>query len=98
MEVMALWHEGLGTPLQPLVKYLNVMYATEQTATAIKVFFSLDFHTFASSSCLTFLFIFSTRFVSFSFLSSLLRLRTSVELSERKQFKFSDAIECIIMN
>lgn len=72
------------------------MYATEQTATVIKVFFSLDFHTFASSSCLTFLFIFSTRFVSFSFLSSLFRLRISVKLSERNQFKYSDAIECII--
>lgn len=62
------------------VKYLNVTYTTEHTATAIKVLFSLDFQTFASSSRFTFFFIFSTRPVIFCFLSSLFRLRSSVAL------------------
>lgn len=61
-------------------KYLNVTYTTEHTATAIKVLFSLDFQTFASSSRFTFFFIFSTRPVIFCFLSSLFRLRSSVAL------------------
>lgn len=65
-------------------KYLNVTYTTEHTATAIKVLFSLDFQTFASSSRFTFFFIFSTRPVIFCFLSSLFRLRSSVALLRRQ--------------
>lgn len=81
-------HERQTLHHHPLVKYLKVMYATEHTATTVKVFFSLDFHTFDSSSRLTFFFMFSTRFDIFCFRSSLRRLRISVVLLKRKQRKF----------